>query len=86
MYTGPAANVLSKINGIEIKNMRHMVQVLRDCKDEQIKFEFAERNASYLVFDRAEVEEAMEDILLDNAIPRQGSKELLREWNKRDAE
>ena len=83
-YSGPSANVLAKINGIKIKNMKHMVQVLRDCKDEQIKFEFAERNATYLVFDRAEVEKAMEDILIDNAIARQGSKELLREWNKRD--
>lgn len=83
-YSGPSANVLSKINGIEIKNMKHLVQVLRDCKDEQIKFEFAERNATYLVFDRAAVEKAMEDILIDNAIARQGSKELLREWNKRD--
>lgn len=85
-YSGPSANVLSKINGIEIKNMKHMVQVLRDCKDEQIKFEFAERNANYLVFNRAEVEKAMDDILIDNAIPRQGSKELLREWNKEDEE
>lgn len=83
-YRGPSLSVLAKINGIPIKNMKHMVQVLRDAKEEQIKFEFAEKDATYLVFNRKQIEEAMEDILIDNAIVRQGSKELLMEWNKRD--
>ena len=81
-YQGPFANVLAKINGIKIKNLNHMVQVLRDMNEEQVKFEFAEKNAPYLVFNRTEVDEAMEDIMIDNAIARQGSKELLREWRK----
>ena len=59
-----------------------MVQILRDTEEKQVKFEFAEKNASYLVFDRKELEEAMEDILIDNGIARQGSKKLLKEWNK----
>ena len=82
-YDGPPPSVLSSINGIKIKNMKHLVQVLRDLKDDQVKIEFAELNAPYLVFNRKDIEEAMDDILLDNGIPRQGSKELLREWNKR---
>ena len=81
-YEGPYANVLDKINGTKIKNLKHMVQVLRDSTEKQIKFEFKEKVANYLVFDRKEIEEAMEDILIDNAIARQGSKALLREWNK----
>ena len=82
-YKGPYANVLDTINGEKIKNLEHMVQVLRDTEEEQVKFEFKEKNASYLVFNRSELEEAMEDILVDNGIARQGSKELLREWNKK---
>ena len=81
-YSGPYANVLAKINGEKVKNLKHMVQILRDTEEKQVKFEFAEKNASYLVFDRKELEEAMEDILIDNGIARQGSKKLLKEWNK----
>ena len=81
-YKGPYSNVLARINGTKIKNLKHMVHVLRDMKEDQVKFEFAEKNASYLVFNRQEVIDAMEDIMIDNAIARQGSKELLREWNK----
>ena len=82
-YQGPSLSVLAKINGIAIKNMKHMVQVLRDSKEEQLKIEFAEKDSTYLVFNRKQIEEAMEDILIDNAIARQGSKELLREWSQR---
>ena len=81
-YSGPYANVLAKINGEKVKNLKHMVQILRDTEEKQVKFEFAEKNASYLVFDRKELEKAMEDILIDNGIARQGSKKLLKEWNK----
>ena len=83
-YDGPYANVLAKINGTKIENLKHMVQVLRDMKEDQVKFEFAEKDAPYLVFNRKEIVEAMDDILVDNAIAKQGSTELLREWNKQD--
>lgn len=35
----------------------------------------------FLVFDRQQLVDATEDILLNNGVPRQGTKELLEVWN-----
>jgi S1-C subfamily serine protease len=79
-YGSHAANVVSEVNGIKIRNMRHLVEVLRDAKSEFVTFEFAGRASETLVFQRKKMLDATEEILGDNGIREQGSPEYMKIW------
>ena len=40
-YDDPNRSVVSEVNGTPIKNLRHLVEILRDNRDERITFKFA---------------------------------------------
>src|SRR6266581_6498911 len=40
-YDDPNRSVVSEVNGIPVKNLRHLVEILRDSRDERISFKFA---------------------------------------------
>jgi hypothetical protein len=81
-YDLALGQVVAEVNGIKVKNLRHLVEILRDCKDEYLIFRFAESGSEVLVFRREEMNKATEEILEDNGIrpSRRGSEELLRVW------
>ena len=58
-------------------------KVLRDSKDEFIRMEFDMRGAETLVFPRAELVAATDDILTDNGVRSQGSADTLAIWNRK---
>jgi S1-C subfamily serine protease len=80
-YGSPAGGVVKAVNGIPIKNLRQLVEVLRDGKDEFVMLSFVQRGYETLVFKRKEIEAATEEILNDNGIRAQGSAELMAVWN-----
>ena len=80
-YDNPMLQVVKTINGVPIKNLHHLVEVLRDSKDEFLRIEFDLRGAETLVFLRAEIAAATEDILTDNGVRTQGSSDTLAIWN-----
>ncbi len=80
-YQNPAGQVVKTINGIEIKNLNHLVEVLRDAKDEFVVIEFDNRGGETLVFPRAEMVAATDEILTDNDLRSQGSPDTLAIWN-----
>ncbi len=79
-YSSPAGSLVSAVNGVAIKNLRHLVQTLRDLKDEFVTIEFAGRGGEDLVFPRKETFAATEEILGDNGIRSQGSLDTLEVW------
>jgi S1-C subfamily serine protease len=81
-YSSPLGQVVKTVNGLPIKNLNHLVEVLRDSKDEFIRFEFDQRRAETLVFQRAQVMAAMDDILSDNDLRSQGSPDTMAIWNQ----
>lgn len=81
-YQPPMGRVVERINGEKIKNLAHLVELLAKSSDEYIRFEFAGDTNESCVFSREALVDATEDILLDNSIPRQASKELLKLWNE----
>ena len=83
-YGQPATRVVKTVNGLAIKNIGHLVAVLRDTKDEFLTFEFEGRNAEALVFTRKELLAATDEILSDNGVRAQGSADTLAIWNARD--
>jgi S1-C subfamily serine protease len=80
-YGNPAWQVVKTVNGRPIKNLAHLVEVLRDLKDEFVTFEFNSRTTGEtIVFPRAEMVAATNDILTDNGIRSQGSPDVLQIW------
>lgn len=71
--------VVKSVNGVAIKNVRQLGELLRDSSDEFLRFEMADRNES-LVFRRSEIEEATEQILTDEGIRYQASEQLREIW------
>ena len=79
-YGNPAGSVVKAVNGVAIKNLRQLVEVLRDSKSEFLTFEVAQRGGETYVFSRKELEAATEELLNDNGIRSQGSPELMKAW------
>ena len=69
------------MNGIPIKNLRHLVEVLRDARDEYVTFDFAIRGSESMVYARKDMPAATDEILSDNGIRSQGSPATLAVWN-----
>jgi S1-C subfamily serine protease len=80
-YSNPVAQVVKAINHTPVKNLKHLVEILRDSKDEFLTFTFDQRGAETLVFPRQAMIAATEEILTDNGVRSQASPELLAVWN-----
>ncbi len=80
-YGGAAGQVVESVNGTPIRGLAHLVEVLRDAKDEFIVLHFAGRSPESLVFRRREMLAQTEEILSDNGVRAQGSPDMLAIWN-----
>jgi S1-C subfamily serine protease len=80
-YASPILRVVKTINGIPVKNLRHVVEVIRNSNDEFITIDFAGLGGEALVFQRTELIAATEEILNDNGIRAQGSSDVLAVWD-----
>jgi S1-C subfamily serine protease len=80
-YSNPAGEVVKSINGVPVKNLAHLVQLLRDSKDEFIVIDFQQRGAESIVFPRQDMQAATEELLTDNGIRAQGSADTLAIWS-----
>ncbi len=67
-YTSPASQVVETVDGVRVRNLRHLIERLREPKGERIVITFADKNSEVFVFDRKEVEESAEEILNENGI------------------
>jgi len=79
-YGNPAARVVKAVNGVSIRNLAHLVEILRDSRDEFISVDFYGRDAEALVFRRSEILAATDEILTDNGVRSQGSSDVLALW------
>lgn len=82
-YDDPNRAVLSEVNGIPVKNLRHLVEILRDSRDEQVIFKFASSGVlthETMVFNRADLVEATSKILEENGIRYPFSADLRTVW------
>src|SRR5204863_109974 len=80
-YGNPGWQVLQTINHQPIINLAHLVEVLRDLKDEFVTFEFNTRlSGEAIVFPRAEMVSASENILNDNGVRSQASTDVMKIW------
>ncbi len=82
-YSDPSLCVVKAVNGVPIKNLLHLVKVLRDSQDDFVDIEFADSYAESLVFPRSAMVRSTEAILSDNDVPNQGSADTLAVWDAR---
>jgi S1-C subfamily serine protease len=80
-YSPPYDQVVKSINGVPVKNLNHLVRLIRDSKDEFIVLAFDSNGSETCVFPRAEMIAATDGILSDNGIRSQGSPDALAVWN-----
>ena len=85
-YSNPMSDVVKSVNGIPIKNLAHLVQVLRDCKGKFLTFNFDNRMGETLIFRRSDLEADTDEVLTDNGIRSQGSQDLMEVWNAKPAQ
>jgi S1-C subfamily serine protease len=79
-FGSQTGRVVESVNGTPVTSISHLVQLLRDSREEHIVIEFAGRGGDTLVLPRKEMATATEEILTDNGIRSQGSPELLKIW------
>ena len=81
-YSNPAGEVVKAVNGTPIRSLAHLVALLRDLKDEYVVIDFENRQSEGLVFPRARLVAATEEILTDNGVRAQGSADMLKVWQE----
>jgi S1-C subfamily serine protease len=80
-YANPRSEVVKTVNGIRVKNLDHLVEILRDAKGEFITIECYGFYGETMVFPRTETLAATDEILTDNGVRSQGSPDTLAVWN-----
>jgi hypothetical protein len=84
-YSNPTTEVVYSVNGTKVRSLRHLVALLRDLKDEFVTFDFDGLGGEVLVFPRAEMVAATEEILTDNGVRTQGSSDTMDVWKGKTA-
>ncbi len=78
-YGVPFGRVIESVNDTPVKNLRHLVELLRDANGDYLVFRMAGRG-ELLVFPRRDFIGSTEQILADNNVREQGSPELMETW------
>jgi S1-C subfamily serine protease len=74
---------VAEINGVRVRNLKHLVEIIRDATGEYIEFTFQGNDSDMIVFRRKEAIEATEAVLVDNSIRQQCSPDIAPIWNKK---
>jgi hypothetical protein len=85
-YSNAQSRVIESVNGIKVKSLQHLIEVLRDSRDEFMVFAFAGHGGESPVFPRKDMLAATEEILTDNGVRSQGSPDTLAVWNAKPAQ
>lgn len=79
-YDSRQGSVVYSINDKPVKSLKHLVSILRDLKDPLVVIRFDQHASENIVLPRQELLDATEDILTDNGIRSQGSKDMMDVW------
>jgi len=79
-YDNPVSKVVKEVNGVPVKNLRHLVELLRDSKQKYTTIRFDDKLSETIVFDHQQALRATDEILSDNGIRQQCSADLASVW------
>jgi len=66
-----------------VRNLKHLVELIRDSRDRYLVFEWSDKYVESLVFDREELLKSTEEVLADNGIRNAMSDDLVATWEGR---
>jgi S1-C subfamily serine protease len=75
-YRSLSSVIVKDVDGVKIRNLRHLAERLRDAKGDHVVFSFYDRDAELLVLNRREAVEAAEEIQAENTIRKAYSDDL----------
>ena len=75
--------MLKAINGVPVRNLKHLVELIRDSRDRYLVFEWFDRDLESLVFNAEELLKSTEEVLADNDIRNPISDDLVLTWQGR---
>jgi len=81
-YSNPSGEIVDRVNGTPVQSLAQLVAFLRDLKDDYVEIDFDSRFSEGLVFPRAKLVAATEEILSDNGVRSQGSPDMLKVWQQ----
>lgn len=82
-YSNPIAKVIKEVNGVPVKNLKHLVELLRDTREKFTTISFDDRSSETIVFNHQEALAATDDVLNDNGIRQRASDDLSLVWSTR---
>lgn len=80
-YGNVMGRIVTAVNGTPVKNLLHLVALLRECRDDHVVLALTGRFGEGLVFPCKDAAAATEGILADNGIRAQGSPDAMAAWN-----
>ena len=75
-YNSPLCCVVDRVDDVPVKNLRHLAELLRDARGDQVSISFRDKKADVFVFDLARVRAASDAILGDNGVRNAYSDDL----------
>jgi S1-C subfamily serine protease len=80
-YDNPVARVVKSVNGISVRNLKHLVQILKDSKNDFDVIEYYGKGGESMVFPSQKIRASTDEILTDNGIRMQGSPSIMSVWD-----
>jgi len=82
-YGNPFGRVVETMNDVRVKNLLHLVELLRDSKQEFTVLTFGGQGGESLVLPHQGCLAATEEVLTDSGVRAQGSADALALWTAR---
>ncbi len=79
-YRRLVRKVVGEVNGVRVRNLKHLVEIVRDARGEYVEITFLTNIPEVVVFRREEALRATEDVLSNNGIRNQLSPDLVPVW------
>jgi hypothetical protein len=85
-YSDPFGQVVQDVDGVPVKNLRHLVELLRGGTGEYVTLRFFGEASETLVFPRQALAESTAQLTAENGIPRRGSDDAMAIWSMKTAQ
>jgi S1-C subfamily serine protease len=80
-YADPVNKAVKSVNDTPVKNFRHLVEVLRDARDEYVSVEFFGKSPDLIVLPRRDMDKTTREVMDDNGITRRGTADAMAAWD-----
>ncbi len=82
-YSDPFGQVVKDVDGVSVRNLRHLVELLRDGRGEYLTIRFFGEMSETLVFARKAIEDSTPGLMAENGIPKRGTDDVMAIWGAR---